>query len=107
VEGFHPARGCVARISEHQEKINTDFRDLRLRFAKGFSASDHIPPPSPANLNGILAEIIANAPARLCELRQQLADCLHWELKHHGEHICAGVEVSERTICALYALLAA
>jgi hypothetical protein len=107
VEGFHPVRGCVARLKEHQEQIESDFAQLRARFKKGYPAISIIPAVSPAALNAILAEVIANAPARLCELRQQLADCLYWELNRHGEHICAGLEVSERTIRAFYAQLAA
>jgi hypothetical protein len=101
--GFHPARGCIKRLQEHQEQIDTDFRDLRSRFAKGFPAISIIPAVPTATLNAILAEVIANAPKRLRELQQQLADCLYWELQRHGQHICGGIEVSERTIRALYA----
>ena len=107
MEGFHPARGCIKRLQEHQEQIDTNFRDLRLRFSKGFPPSGPIPAVSPTHLNAILAEVIASAPTRLRELQQQLADCLYWELQRHGQHICAGVEVSERTIRALYTELAA
>ena len=104
--GFHPARGCIARLKEHQEQIDTDFHDLRFRFSRGFSPSGPIPAVSPAHLNAILAEIVTTAPKRLRELQHQLAECLTWELQRHGEHICAGVEISERTIHALYQLAA-
>jgi len=100
--GFHPARGCIKRLQEQQEEIDTDFHDLRTRFAKGFPATGSIPAVSTSTLNALLASIIQEAPARLSELKQQLADCLYWELKRHGPHICAGIEVSERAIRALY-----
>ncbi len=97
--GFHPIHGCLARLKEHQDKIDTNFYELRTAFAKGF------PTLSPAWIDALLASIVENAPTRLRELKQQLADCLHWELQRHGQHICNGIEVSERTIRALYAEL--
>jgi hypothetical protein len=102
--GFHPARGCIARLKEHQEQIDTDFQELRARFAKGFPGPT--PGPSRAHLNALLACIIQDAPRRLIELKQQLAECLYWELHRHGEHLCAGYDVSERTIRNLYQLAA-
>jgi hypothetical protein len=105
--GFHPVSGCLKRLKEHQEQIDTDFQQLRARFAKGYPASGPIPAVPTSTLNAILAEVIQNAPARLRELKQQLADCLHWELGRHGLHTCSGVEVSERTIRALFIELAA
>jgi hypothetical protein len=103
--GFHPARGCIARLKEHQEKIDTDFREVRAQFAQEFPPVPdwNLPAPSKAHLNAVLNDIIQHAPARLRELKQQLADCLCWELNKYGQHICAGVEVSEITIRALYA----
>jgi hypothetical protein len=102
VEGFHPVRGCVERLQYKQKQIDTDFAELRARFANGFPASGPIPALSPAYLDGLLAAIIDEAPKQLRQFQQQLADCLHWELQRHGEHVCAGLEVSERTIRALY-----
>lgn len=101
--GFHPVRGCVERLEYKQKQIDTDFYELRTRFAKGYPASGPVPALSPNYLNGLLAAIIEEAPKELREFKQQLADCLHWELKRHGEHTCAGLEVSELTISALYA----
>lgn len=101
--GFHPVRGCVERLNYKQKQIDTDFYDLRTRFAQGYPASGPVPPLSPNYLSGLLAAIIEEAPKQLREFKQQLADCLHWELQRHGEHICAGYEISESTIRALYA----
>ena len=95
--GFHPVRGCLKRLQEHQADINTDFLRLRTNFSKGYAGV------RASALNSILAEVIQNAPARLRELKHQLADCLHYELTRHGPHVCAGYNVSEQTITALYA----
>jgi len=102
---FHPARGCIARLREHQQKLDTNFHATRLRFAQGFPAVPlwNLPAPSPPHLSALLDDIIATAPVRLRELKKQLADCLCWELQKHGQHICAGYEVSEGTIRDLYA----
>lgn len=97
MEGFHPVRGCVKRLEEHQQLIDTDFQKLRSDFANNCS---DIP-----RIDELLASIIEAAPARLNQLRQQLADCLYWELQTHGQHVCAGYEVSEPTIRSLYALV--
>jgi len=105
--GFHPVRGCVERLNYKQKQIDTDFQELRSRFAKGYPACGPIPALSPAYLEGLLTAIIEEAPKELLQFKQQLADCLHWELQRHGEHICAGYEVSERTIRALYTAIAA
>jgi len=105
--GFHPVRGCVERLNYKQKQIDTDFQELRSRFANGYPASGPIPALSPAYLDGLLAAIIEEAPKELLQFKQQLADCLHWELQRHGEHMCAGIEVSERTIRALYTAIAA
>lgn len=94
MEGFHPVRGCVTRLTEHQQEIDTDFRKLRSDFANNCSDVPRI--------SELLASIISHAPARLRALKQQLADCLYWELNRYGQHECAGVEVSEATICDLY-----
>lgn len=101
--GFHPVRGCVERLQYKQKQIDTDFYDLRSRFATGFPASGPVPALSPNYLSGLLTAIISDAPKQLREFQEQLADCLHWELERHGPHTCAGLEVSELTISALYA----
>ena len=105
--GFHPVRGCVERLNYKQKQIDTDFQELHSRFARGYPASGPIPPLSPTYLEGLLTAIINEVPKDLRQFQQQLADCLIWELQRHGEHICAGYEVSERTIRALYNDLAA